>query len=60
MLWCNIARRQERKINYAQERVQYMFPYQIEILFITYALQSQKLHNIFYISSINKMRKITS
>ena len=37
----NIARRQERNINYAQERV-HIFPYPTNNLFITYALLSQK------------------
>jgi len=38
----NIARRQERNINYASERV-HIFPYPINNLFITYALLSQKV-----------------
>ena len=37
----NIARRQERNINYALERV-HIFPYPTNNLFITYALLSQK------------------
>jgi len=37
----NIARRQERNINYAPERV-HIFPYPTNNLFITYALLSQK------------------
>jgi len=37
----NIARRQERNINYAPERV-HIFPYLTNNLFITYALLSQK------------------
>jgi len=37
----NIARRQERNINYAPERV-HIFPYPTKNLFITYALLSQK------------------
>jgi len=37
----NSARRQERNINYAPERVN-IFPYLTNNLFITYALQSQK------------------
>jgi len=37
----NIARRQERNINYALERV-HIFPYPTKNLFITYALLSQK------------------
>ena len=40
----NIARRQERNINYAPERV-HIFPYPTNNLFITYALPSQ--NNIF-------------
>ena len=35
----NIARRQERIINYAPERV-HMFPFQTNSIFIIYALQS--------------------
>jgi len=37
----NIARRQERNINYEPERV-HIFPYPTNNLFITYALLSQK------------------
>jgi len=37
----NIARRQERNINYAPVRV-HIFPYPTNNLFITYALLSQK------------------
>jgi len=37
----NIARRQERNIYYAPERV-HIFPYPTNNLFITYALLSQK------------------
>jgi len=37
----NIARRQERNINYAPERV-HIFPYPTNNLFFTYALLSQK------------------
>jgi len=37
----NIARRQERNINYAPEQV-HIFPYSTNNLFITYALLSQK------------------
>ena len=37
----NIARRQERNINYAPERV-HIFQYPTNNLFITYALLSQK------------------
>jgi len=36
----NIARRQERNINYAPERV-HIFPYPTNNLFITYALLTQ-------------------
>ena len=39
----NIARRQERNINYAPERERItIFPYPTNNLFITYALLSQK------------------
>jgi len=41
LLRSNIARRQERNINYAPERV-HIFPYPTNNLFITYALRSQK------------------
>jgi len=41
LVWSNIARRQERIINYATERVQ-IFSYQTNNIFITYALKSQK------------------
>jgi len=41
LVWSNIARRQERNINYAQERV-HICPYLTKNLFITYALLSQK------------------
>ena len=55
----NIARRQERNINYAPERV-HILPYPTNNLFITYALLSQKkLNNIYYIIFINKISKIT-
>jgi len=37
----NFARRQERNINYAPERV-HIFPYPTNNLFITYALLSQR------------------
>jgi len=37
----NIARRQERNINYVPERV-HMFPYLTNNFFITYALLSRK------------------
>jgi len=56
----NIARRQERNINYAPERV-HIFPYPNNNLFITYALLSQKkLFDIYCIAFINKISKITS
>jgi len=55
----NIARRQERNINYAPERV-HISPYPTNNLLITYASLSQKLNNIYYIIIINKISKITS
>jgi len=55
----NIARRQERNINYAPERV-HTFPFPTNNLFITYALLSKKIINIYYIIFINKISKITS
>ena len=51
----NIARRQERKINYAPERV-HIFQYPTNNLFITYALLSQKLDNIYYIISPTNLK----
>ena len=55
----NIARRQERNINYAPERV-HIFPYPTNNLLITYTLLSKKAYNIYYITFINKISKITS
>jgi len=40
------ARRQERIVNYAPDRV-HIFQYQTNNLFITYALQLQKLYKIY-------------
>jgi len=55
----NIARRQERNINYAPERV-HIFPYPTNNLFITYALLSQKVfwHLIYNFHQQNLKNKI--
>ena len=41
LVWSNIARRQERNINYSPEWV-HIFPYPTNNLFITYALLTHK------------------
>ena len=50
----NIARGQERNINYAPERV-HIFPYPTNNLFITYALLSYKLNNVYNIIFIHNI-----
>jgi len=58
----NIARRQERNINYAPERV-HIFPYPTNNLFISNSHTHhyhKKLNNIYYIIFINKISQITS
>ena len=54
MVRVDIARCQERSINYAPEWVT-LFPYQTNKPFITHALQSNNLNYIYYILPINKM-----
>ena len=56
--WCGVILRDVRSQDYAPERV-HIFPYPTNNLFITYALLSQKLNNIYYIIFINKISKIT-
>jgi len=50
----NNVRHQEGNINYASERV-HIFLYPTNNLFITYALLSQKLNDIYYVTFINKI-----